>query len=479
MSEIKVYKVQLLPAQCAVDLGDGSERGEYVNQDYILQKLGRPHRNISLMYCYYPLDKGWPKRARDAFKHEKVNFQWDYPYDDYFPYQGGLSGNTQGEPFCYMKDIRRHGQDVTLTLTIDCAVSDEHLIQIAKDLKPYGRMQLRINHEATGNWFAFNKRYSYQEVADFFVRFHNIIKQEAPHIKTILCIDGVEENQTVLKYEKEFTEAIKVADYWSVDRYISLNFGWPFTVAERGGTSHFRRTIEQIINRDLASYERFKFVSGGIEKPMLLSEFNTDGDVTGVVMQAETIRKFYELISSGKVTCYSGIVFYQFRDRGRLGLEIEDPNNKEVGIEQPVLKVYKDIISEPFFNHKMEILEATNFPVKLRWGGAEDSQGLALEIVLKGQPVFFEASFEGHLNLMIKLNGKWFYKAPGVEKIDFMPAFYDKPISNEGILQMFIFAPPNDGINDPNQGDDWEINYYTTMSKIPTLRILYEPIEIE
>lgn len=33
MSEIK--KIHMGPAKCAVDLGDGSERGEYVNQDYI------------------------------------------------------------------------------------------------------------------------------------------------------------------------------------------------------------------------------------------------------------------------------------------------------------------------------------------------------------------------------------------------------------------------------------------------------------
>ena len=51
MSEIK--KIHMGPAKCAVDLGDGSERGEYVNQDYILNKLGRPHRAVSLMYCYY------------------------------------------------------------------------------------------------------------------------------------------------------------------------------------------------------------------------------------------------------------------------------------------------------------------------------------------------------------------------------------------------------------------------------------------
>ena len=62
MSEYKIYSLHMGKAKCAVDLGDGSERGEYVNQDYILNKMGRPHRSISLMYCYYPLDKEFPGR---------------------------------------------------------------------------------------------------------------------------------------------------------------------------------------------------------------------------------------------------------------------------------------------------------------------------------------------------------------------------------------------------------------------------------
>ena len=82
-----IKKIHMGPAKCAVDLGDGSERGEYVNQDYILNKLGRPHRAISLMYCYYPLDETWPVRARHAFKDKEITFQWDYPYDDYFTYR--------------------------------------------------------------------------------------------------------------------------------------------------------------------------------------------------------------------------------------------------------------------------------------------------------------------------------------------------------------------------------------------------------
>ena len=97
--EQKIYSIEMGAAKCAVDLGDGSERGEYVDQDYILHKMGRPHRAISLMYCYYPLDKTWPVRARDAFADQEVSFQWDYPYDDYFTYKGGIGVHLhEGRP---------------------------------------------------------------------------------------------------------------------------------------------------------------------------------------------------------------------------------------------------------------------------------------------------------------------------------------------------------------------------------------------
>lgn len=102
MSEIK--KIHMGPAKCAVDLGDGSERGEYVNQDYILNKLGRPHRAVSLMYCYYPLDETWPARARNAFKDKEITFQWDYPYDDYLHIRAvsAEQPTTSLSPVCVM-----------------------------------------------------------------------------------------------------------------------------------------------------------------------------------------------------------------------------------------------------------------------------------------------------------------------------------------------------------------------------------------
>ena len=199
----KYNKVHMGEAKCGLDLGDGSERAEYVCQDYILHKLGRPHRCVNIMYTYYPKDAQWPKRISEACKDMEISFQWDYPYDDYFPY------DAQGQPFEQMRDIRRHGQDVLLTLTIDCSLDDEQLRKVARQLKPFGRMRIRINHECAGSWFTHNKRFSYKEVGEFFVRFHNIIKEEAPNVSTIFCAGFLKADGSGVEYEDEFLEAYK------------------------------------------------------------------------------------------------------------------------------------------------------------------------------------------------------------------------------------------------------------------------------
>ncbi len=472
----KIKAIHMGPAKCAVDLGDGSERGEYVNQDYILHKLGRPHRAVNLMYCYYPLDKEWPGRISEVMKDANVSFQWDYPYDDYFPYGGGIGGNTEGEPFNFMRDIRKHGQDVILTLTIDPNVSDEHLIKIAEELKTYGRIQMRINHEATGNWFSFTKRTTYQGVADFYVRFHKIIKEHAPNVSTILCIGGIEDlSKTEIEMEKEFSEAVKVTDIWSVDKYMALHWGWPYDVAEEGGTSFGRSAVSEIYEKTKRSYLRFKEICGGQEKPMVMSEFNADGDVTGPFEQAEMVQKFCYMLKDDKDIWLNGFTFYQFRDRGRLGLEIEDPNNPDVGIEQPEMQTYKEIIHDDFFYPEIEETGNIQLPAKLRWGGSEDAEGIAIPLHFEKNPVFCEVTFDEDVNLMMEINGKWFYKSPKAKTIDLMSAFYEKPLNGAADLTLKIFAPPATGENDPSQGDDWQTNYYSTLNKLPDIRIRFAP----
>lgn len=70
------------------------------------------------------------------------------------------------------------------------------------------------------------------------------------------------------------------ADVWSVDKYMALHWGWPYDVAERGGTSHKRDTVKNTFDMTKASFERFKFLNNGKAKPMTMAEFNADGDVT-------------------------------------------------------------------------------------------------------------------------------------------------------------------------------------------------------
>lgn len=467
----KLYKVHMGAADCALDLGDGSERGEYVSQDYILNVLGRPHRAVGLMYTYYPKDKEWSnQKISVTCKDMEIHFQWDYPYDDYFPY------GANGQPFEQMKDIRRHGQDVFLTLTIDCSLDDEALRKIARDLKPYGRMKLRINHECSGDWFTHNRRFSFEEIGAFFVRFANIIKEEAPNVKTVFCAGFARNEDGSVEQEEAFKEAYRTADEWSSDAYLALHYGWPFDVAEKGGTSFNSGCVDDNFNLFKKTFERLTMLNGGVPKPMITAELNTDGDVTGAAEQGESILRFYGKIRDEKADWFKSVSFYQFRDRGRLGLEIEDPNNSSIGIPQPIINDYKKVLNDEYFMPKIELDRDAELPVQLRWGGAEDADGVAIRIPFEKNPVFCEVTFDDELSLMMELNGKWFYKAPKVHVIDLMPAFYNSPLSDAKELTLKIFATPPDGVNVNNGAVDWTENYYAELNEMPTLRIRYDPI---
>ena len=476
MADIK--RIRLGRAKCAIDLGDGSERGEYVDQDYILNTLGRPVRAISLMTSYYPNDEGFPKRAHDAFAGSDITFQWDYPYDDYETYKGGLIGDKEAEPFNWMRDVRRHGMDVCLTITMDPFLDDKHIEAIADDLATFGRVMLRVNHEATGNWFSFNKRASYEEVAAFYERVCDIFHEKAKNVKLILCLDGFEKpDDEKLNMEDIFAGAIRKTDFFSIDRYMSLHWGWPYDVANAETKNYYREKVENIYNNGKRASKRFEAVAGE-KRVMVLSEMNADGDVTGPYDQCDMMKEFCNMVKADKDEWLDAFTFYQFRDRGRLGLEWEDPNNKNVGIRLPLMDTFIDIINDEYFMPSLTTVGDETLPVTLRWGDAEDSDGIALDIKLEDEPVFFEAYFEDELmdaNLLMEINGRWFYKAKGVKFIDFMPAFFGKKAKGNN-LTLKIFAPPATGENDSSQGEDWRINYYYTLTKLPKIRLEYKAV---
>jgi len=461
------FRVRLGPAPCALDLGDGSERGEYVDQDYILRLLGRPHRCINLMYCYYPYDKGWPLRASLAFKPDQP-FAWAYPYDDYFPYQGGPQGNTEGEPFAQMRDVRRHGQDVTLTLAMDCAVKSDHLERIADELLPFGRMRVRINHECDGNWFAYSKRYTHKQIADFFIRFAEILAKRAPAIQTICCWGSVDPKTGKLR-SPDLIPMLEHAHIWSLDKYLSLHYAWPYNVCEK---DELKKTytwagVAAVYDEVVATYEAFARASGA-RKPLELCEFNADGDVAGSVHAARMLAAFYRKVARERPRFLQGITYYQFRDRGRLGLEQEDPNRGDVGRPSPFLATYRKLLlDEPHFAPKETWKPlAPSAPLSLHWRSAHDADGVGWNVRVPKDVSFFELRFSKEHNLLVRVGDGWFYKRPGVEWIDATEAAR----SAGAAVKVRVFAPPAPGTN-PRQGQRFADASETRLDAIPGVRV--------
>ena len=489
-------KVLLTPATCALDMGDGSERGLYVNQDYILQKLKKVHRGISLMYTYYPNDKEWPTRACEIDTGRESTGAWDSPYENYFPYRGGREGLRDGEPFNFMKEIRRHGMDVVLTLTIDPHLKEEDIIPIAKDLRPYGRLLLRVNHECTGDWFCYTRRATYQEIADFFVMVCKVMHKYAPNVKMILCAGMYQESDGKLEMEDIFLEAHKAADIWSGDNYLSLHWGWPNDIVSKDTHNYARYSVKEVYYKCKMTLKRLREITGQ-DKPMVLSELNADGDVAGPFAQSNMMKEFMELLQADKEKWLDAFTFYQFRDDGRLGLEITDPNNSEIGIEQPIMGMYREQLHRPFFSQKIKKGEdAGEFPIKLRWGGAEDAEGVEVPVKLSKTPVQFELHFPGELeavNMMIEFNGWWFYKAPGTKTVDLMPYFFESAnaVKKPGTYKLHYFLPPADGMNKPQKGckpagdpyeakdGDWLYNYYAELPALPEIALLEKAVCIK
>ena len=279
-----------------------------------------------------------------------------------------------------------------------------------------------------------------------------------------------------MEKEKEFAQCIPAADIWSVDKYMALHWGWPYDVAETGGTSHSRSTVERTYELTKLSYERYKYLNGGQGKPMTMAEFNADGDVTGPYDQAEMVKEFCDILKSENADWFSGFTFYQFRDRGRLGLEIEDPNYADCGIEQPVMQTYKEIIHDEWFKPSMTRQEELTLPVTLRWGSSEDAEGIEIPLHFEKNPHFCEVTFDDDSNIMMEINGKWFYKSPKARTIDLMSAFFEKPVTEPCDLTLRLFAPPANGENDLSI-EDGLMNSYTTITKLPDIRIKFEPVE--
>ena len=207
-----------------------------------------------------------------------------------------------------------------------------------------------------------------------------------------------------------------------------------------------------------------------------MGEFNADGDVTGPFDQCEMVEEFFRLLKKDPENWLTAINFYQFRDRGRLGLEIEDPSNPECGIAQPVMQTFRKWIRDDLFRPTLTACGDASLPVVLRWGSAEDAEGLAIHLHFEGNPHYCELTFHDEGNYMLELHGRWFYKAPQTRFVDLMPAFFENPLTDPCDLTLKLFAPPASGRNDLEHPDGL-MNSYAAVSRLPDIRIEYGPVE--
>ena len=155
------------------------------------------------------------------------------------------------------------------------------------------------------------------------------------------------------------------------------------------------------------------------------------------------MKHFMERLQKDPDKWLSAFTLYQFRDDGRLGLEITDPNNSEVGIEQPMLKMYREELHKPFFHQPIEVGEAVSLPAKLRWGGSEDAEGVETSCHFNKTPTYFEVYFKDELvdsNIMMEFGGYWFYKAPGTKVVDLMSYFFEKPLDKATDISLRFFC---------------------------------------
>lgn len=462
--------------RCAADISDGSERGEYVPQHYVFNTLGRPSRAINLMYEYHPNDKNWPEKGILENKLYKRTRRTN----GYFPYMAVDKGGTDCEPFKSMRDIRRFGQDVILTMTFDLDTPDKHLVQIAKDLRPFGRVIFRINHECNGHWFTYNKQNTYGEVSDFFVKFHKILKIHAPNVRTNACLNGIHPGGSDVVYhmgEDELAPAFRIADVISYDSYHSLHWGWPHDGYDPAGMNFSsmtggsagkigRMTREQWWNLFFGFNElMLRVMNRGLQKEIYLGEVNTDADVVGPEAQAEWIKDFYRDIKEKGLPYLKGVTYYQFRDRGGLGLEYEMDENNSEGRPNPALGAYREVIKDPYFSCVIEEGEHAAFPAVFEWESSSSARGIKFSFRIPERFSKCLLVFPPGSNLIIRAGCMWFHKDSGCDKLDISAAV--RPC---GLCEVFVFAPPASGENiyDPDNPDYLDIYRYN-MSREPKI----------
>lgn len=421
-------------------LSNGSERGDYVDCVAMQKKFTSPHQGIQLMKTFYPNNPKWTTRDKISLVHPnpEVRYAWDYDYDDYHPLDV-FEIDSASMQQC--RQIKLIGADIHLTLTIDTELQDEQLIKIFEKLKPFGLVYLRINHEANGTWFTHNKRSSYKQVSDFFVRCHRLIQIYAPNVKTVFSLTGdiFVGNQIQSRVTHSLArlgldqlgEALAIADYWSIDKYVSLNWGWPHTHPSTSD-QFFLGTVDTWWRLIEETYLLMINSNQGCMKPLFLHEFNSDADVVGDQGQVDAIAEVYNRILSSDFPWLEGICFYQFCDEGGLGLV---KKTKDVLTPTPAFKAYESVIKN--LSPQIETTDClvTDNVFTFEWKTSLQIKGINVSISdLETNTVYRRKFMNSFSQSIYVVDSKgWFFVEPESE-VDlsdsqfyiFIPPFFDQ-----------------------------------------------------
>jgi hypothetical protein len=370
-------------AKTRLIISNGSERGDYVDCVRMQRSFAAPHDGVQLMKTYYPSDPKWSSRDRISRAHPEsgARHAWDYDYDDYWPLDFERpDGVTERQ----LREIKSIGADIHLTLTLDMSLADGELADIFRRLGDLGTVYLRINHEANGRWFRHHTLHSRREAGDFFVRCHGLIKCHAPNIRTVFSLsadafvgdpaNSVVTNEGAQLAPGELREALRVADYWSLDKYVTLNWGWPQT-SPANSTNYFSGSLDTWWRLIEESYLLMIAANGGTMKPLFLHEFNSDADVVGEGGQAAAITQVYRRIEQSDLPWLAGICLYQYCDEGGLGL-LKGRDGDYVATE--AMSAYGEVLRRlaPEIRIEDSIWEHAHF--SFGWQDASAIKGLAV-----------------------------------------------------------------------------------------------------
>jgi hypothetical protein len=418
MAQARIRKVRQGSPAIRLFMSDGSERSTYLPQEQALRVLGGPHSGVNLMACYYPRQTFWPERrlfSREVphFRHSVTDQTERTRLNDFNDWTDGYYSFDIEDPdndvVRQMEDVRRHGQDVRLTLTADIDTPAEDLERIAEILKDFGRMELRLNHEANGcAWFRFAKnvgnmqgdeqRRTYHEISAFFCRAHELMARAAPNVTMVPCYNGPGERIT--KGELDASDLPHLGDdelglmyrlpntVVSLDQYGSLHCGWPghtvtqvpiirkFTFDEFKG---FALTPWELCEMVIRPFQALISEMRGENSRIDLGELDFDEDFHGPEVRAQLLYECYDWLRRNPGIIGS-ITFYELTDMGGLGLcrQKEYGNVRDV-TTNIVTDVYREIMRWEEFRHPCE--PAGDVPdgagkVDLLWASAEDAIGI-------------------------------------------------------------------------------------------------------